>query len=204
MAERIHAHGAACTVQLTHGGRRERWDSANWLPAYSASCRRELVHRSFPVEMEHHDIARAHRDYAQAVRRAREGHLDGVEISCQAGTLIEQFWSPAINHREDEYGGSLENRMRFGLELVEAVRREVGADFIVGIRMSGDEMMEGGLSHEDCIENREGLRRARRDRLHQRGRGTGHGTTRRARRSGRRCGCLPRPSCTWRAPSGPP
>ena len=152
MAERIHEHGAACTVQLTHGGRRERWDSANWLPAYSASCRREIVHRSFPVEMEHHDIARAHRDYAQAVRRAREGRLDGVEISCQAGTLVEQFWSPAINYREDEYGGSLENRMRFGLELVEAVRREVGDDFIVGLRMSGDEMLEGGLSHEDCLE----------------------------------------------------
>ncbi len=152
MAERIHAHGAACTVQLTHGGRRERWDSANWLPAYSASCRRELVHRSFPVEMEHHDIARAHRDYAQAVRRAREGHLDGVEVSCQAGTLVEQFWSPAINHREDEYGGSLANRLRFGLELVEAVRREVGRDYIVGLRMSGDEMLAGGLSHGDCIE----------------------------------------------------
>ena len=152
MAERIHAHGAACTVQLTHGGRRERWDTGNWLPAYSASCRRELVHRSFPVEMEHHDIARACRAYAQAVRRAREGHLDGVEISAQAGTLIEQFWSPAINHREDEYGGPLENRVRFGLELVDAVRREVGSDYLVGMRMSGDEMMEGGLSHEECIE----------------------------------------------------
>ena len=151
MAARIHEHGAACTVQLTHGGRRERWDSANWLPAYSASCRRELVHRSFPVEMERHDIARAQLAYAQAVRRAREGHLDGVEISAQAGTLIEQFWCPAINHREDDYGGSLENRMRFGLELVEAVRREVGSDYVVGIRMSGDEMLEGGLSHEDCI-----------------------------------------------------
>ena len=151
MAERVHANGAACTVQLTHGGRRERWDSANWLPAYSASCRRELVHRSFPVEMEHHDIARAQRAYAHAVRRAREGRLDGVEISAQAGTLIEQFWCPAINHREDEYGGSLENRVRFGLELVEAVRREVGSDYIVGIRMSGDEMLEGGLSHDDCI-----------------------------------------------------
>ena len=151
MAARIHEHGAACMVQLTHGGRRERWDSAHWLPAFSASCRRELIHRSFPVEMERHDIARIHRDYAQAVRRAREGDLDGVEISCQAGTLIEQFWSPAFNHREDEYGGSLENRMRFGLELLEAVRREVGHDFIVGIRMPGDEMLEGGLSHEDCI-----------------------------------------------------
>lgn len=152
MAARIHEHGAACTVQLTHGGRRERWDSAHWLPAYSASCRRELIHRSFPVEMERHDIARIHRDYAQAVRRAREGNLDGVEISCQAGTLIEQFWSPAFNHREDEYGGSLENRMRFGFELLEAVRREVGHDFVVGVRMPGDEMLEGGLTPDDCLE----------------------------------------------------
>ena len=151
MAARIHEHGAACMVQLTHGGRRERWDSAHWLPAFSASCRRELIHRSFPVEMEGHDIARIHRDYAQAVRRAREGGLDGVEISCQAGTLIEQFWSPALNHREDDYGGSFENRMRFGLEVLEAVRREVGHDFIVGIRMPGDEMLEGGLSREDCL-----------------------------------------------------
>ena len=102
--------------------------------------------------MERHDIARIHHDYAQAVRRAREGDLDGVEISCQAGTLIEQFWSPAFNHREDEYGGSLENRLRFGFELLEAVRREVGHDFIVGIRMPGDEMLEGGLNPEDCLE----------------------------------------------------
>ena len=151
MAARIHEHGAACMVQLTHGGRRERWDSANWLPAYSASCRRELIHRSFPVEMEHHDIRRAVRDYAGAARRAREGHLDGVEISCQAGTLVEQFWSPAINRREDGYGGSFEGRLRFGIELIEAVRREVGDDFIVGLRMSGDEMLEGGLGPEECI-----------------------------------------------------
>ena len=151
MAALIHEHGAACMVQLTHGGRRERWDSANWLPAYSASCRRELIHRSFPVEMEGHDIRRAYRDYAQAARRAREGHLDGVEISCQAGTLVEQFWSPAINRREDEYGGSFEGRLRFGIELIEAVRREVGDDFIVGLRMSGDEMLEGGLGPGECI-----------------------------------------------------
>ena len=151
MAALIHEHGAACMVQLTHGGRRERWDSANWLPAYSASCRRELIHRSFPVEMEGHDIRRAYRDYAQAARRAREGHLDGVEISCQAGTLVEQFWSPAINRREDEYGGSFEGRLRFGIELIEAVRREVGDDFIVGLRMSGDEMLEGGLGPEECV-----------------------------------------------------
>ena len=152
MAAAIHAHGAACTVQLTHGGRRERWDDANWLPAFAPSGLRELIHRSFPAEMEDHDIRRIRGDYVAAVRRAREGDLDGVEISTQAGTLIEQFWSPAMNRRSDGYGGSISNRMRFGLEILEDCRRGVGEDFLIGIRMPGDEMLTGGLSHDDCIE----------------------------------------------------
>ncbi len=151
MAAAIHEHGAACMVQLTHGGRRERWDSANWLPAFSASCRRELIHRSFPAEMEDHDIRRVQRDFADAARRCREGGLDGVEISCQAGTLIEQFWSPALNRRSDDYGGAFDNRMRFGLELLAAVRSAVGDDYVVGIRMPGNEMLEGGLDEDDCL-----------------------------------------------------
>lgn len=152
MAAAIHDHGACCTVQLTHGGRRERWDDANWLPAFAPSRLRELIHRSFPAEMEDHDIRRICEDYVAAVRRARDGDLDGVEISTQAGTLIEQFWSPAMNRRTDGYGGSLRNRMRFGLEILEACRKGVGDDFLIGIRMPGDEMLKGGLSHEDCIE----------------------------------------------------
>ena len=151
MSAAIHEHGAACTVQLTHGGRRERWDISNWVPSYSASCRRELIHGSFPVEMEDHDIARTVADYAAAARRVRDGGVDGVEISCQAGTLIEQFWSPAMNFREDAYGGSPENRMRYGLEVLQAVRAAVGDEFVVGIRMPGDEMMKDGLSQDDCI-----------------------------------------------------
>ena len=151
MAAAIHGHGAACTVQLTHGGRRERWDDVNWLPAFAPSALRELVHRSFPAEMEDHDIRRIIADYAAATRRAREGGLDGVEISIQAGTLIEQFWSPLMNRRRDGYGGSLANRMRFGLEVLEACRRAAGEKFLVGIRMPGDERLKGGLSHEDCI-----------------------------------------------------
>jgi len=151
MAAAIHAHGAACTVQLTHGGRRERWDIHNWLPTFAPSCLREVIHGSFPAIMEEHDIARIRRDFAAAARRAQEGDLDGVEISCQAGTLIEQFWSPAMNKREDGYGGALENRMRFGLEVLESVRRAVGDGFVVGIRMPGDEMLKGGLSQGDCL-----------------------------------------------------
>ena len=75
-----------------------------------------------------------------------------MEVSCQAGTLIEQFWSPAMNHRTDGYGGNLENRMRLGLETLEAIRGEVGDDYVVGIRMPGDQMLKGGLSADDCVE----------------------------------------------------
>ena len=151
MAAAIHEHGACCTVQLTHGGRRERWDIANWLPTYSASTLREIVHGSFPVVMEDHDIRRVVRDFAAAARRARDGDVDGVEISCQAATLIEQFWSPVLNRRTDRYGGSFENRMRLGLEILAAVREAVGDDHIVGIRMPGDEMLKGGLSQDECV-----------------------------------------------------
>jgi N,N-dimethylglycine/sarcosine dehydrogenase len=151
MAAAIHQHGAACTVQLTHGGRRERWDIHNWLPAFSPSCLREVIHGAFPAVMEDHDIRRICGDFAAAARRAREGDLDGVEISCQAGTLIEQFWSPAMNQRTDGYGGSLANRMRFGLEVLETVRRAVGDDYVVGIRMPGDEMLKDGLNQDDCL-----------------------------------------------------
>jgi 2,4-dienoyl-CoA reductase-like NADH-dependent reductase (Old Yellow Enzyme family) len=152
MAAAIHGEGAKCTVQLTHGGRRERWDSINWLPAFSPSPLRELSHRSFPAAMEDHDIDRIVADYARAVARAREGDLDGVEISTQAGTLIEQFWSPAMNTRQDAWGGSLHNRMRFGLEVLAACRKAVGPDFLIGIRMPGDEMLKGGLTQGDCVE----------------------------------------------------
>ena len=151
MAAAIHAHGAKCTVQLTHGGRRERWDIHNWLPTFAPTRLREVVHASFPAVIEDHDVKRIRNDFAAAARRAREGDVDGIEISCQAGTLIEQFWSPAMNKRTDIYGGSLENRMRFGLEVLETVRRAVGDDYIVGIRMPGDEMLKGGLSQADCV-----------------------------------------------------
>jgi len=156
-AERVHGHGAALMIQLTHMGRRTRWDTENWLPTVSASPMREPASRSIPKEMERWDMQRIIADYAAAVRRAREGGLDGCEISAAHGHLIDQFWSPSVNRREDEYGGSLENRMRFGIEVYEAIRREVGDDFIVGIRMSADEMIEDGLSFDDCLSIARGM-----------------------------------------------
>lgn len=150
-ADRIHRHGARLMIQLTHMGRRTRWDTDNWLPTVSPSPRREPASRSIPKEMEKEDIARIVADFAAAARRCKEGGLDGLEISAAHGHLVDQFWSPSANTRTDGYGGSLENRMRFGIEVLEAIRAAVGDDYVVGMRMSGDELLAQGLSHEDCV-----------------------------------------------------
>jgi 2,4-dienoyl-CoA reductase-like NADH-dependent reductase (Old Yellow Enzyme family) len=150
-SDRVHKHGAKLMIQLTHMGRRTKWDTENWFPTVSASPRREPASRTIPKEMEQEDIDRVIRGFAAAARRCKEGGLDGCEVSAAHGHLIDQFWSPGLNQRTDRYGGSLQNRMRFGIEVLEAMRAEVGDDYVIGIRMSGDEMIADGLSHEDCL-----------------------------------------------------
>jgi 2,4-dienoyl-CoA reductase-like NADH-dependent reductase (Old Yellow Enzyme family) len=150
-AGRIHRHGCALMIQLTHAGRRTRWDTGDWLPTVSASPLREHQHRSFPKELEVEDIRRIHKAYGDAALRAKEGGLDGLEVICSSH-LPDQFWSPTMNRRTDGYGGSLPNRIRFSLEMFEEIRRRVGPDCIVGIRMSAHEMLEGGMSPEESLE----------------------------------------------------
>lgn len=152
MAAAIHKHGAACTVQLSHGGRRERYDMANWIPPFAPSPRREMSHRSLPAAIEAHDLARTALDYAAAARRVRDSGVDGVEIQCIPASLIGQFWSPLTNARTDDYGGSLANRLRYGFEVLEQVRVHVGDDYVVGMRLSADEFTEGGLDNAAMVE----------------------------------------------------
>src|SRR5690606_20181580 len=151
LADAVHAHGAAVMCQITHLGRRTYWNRADWLPVLAPSPVREPAHRSFPKAMEEHDIRRVVRAYGAAARRCREGGLDGIEIEAY-GHLLDAFWSPATNRRTDAYGGSLENRMRFSLEVLDEIRAQVGPDYVVGIRMVVDEAMAGGLSREEGLE----------------------------------------------------
>lgn len=148
-SDRMHAHGAALMVQITHLGRRGEPYADKWLPTIGPSAMRETLHRSFPKEMDEHDIKRVVKAYAAAVRRCKEGGLDGVE-TLAGGHLIGQFLSPSTNHRTDRFGGSLENRCRFGLMVFEEIRREVGDDYIVGMRYVIDEG-ETGLTLSDAI-----------------------------------------------------
>jgi 2,4-dienoyl-CoA reductase-like NADH-dependent reductase (Old Yellow Enzyme family) len=150
LAEDVHAHGAAVMIQITHLGRRTIWSKADWLPVISASNVREPAHRAFPKIMEDWDIARVVEAYADGAERVKAAGLDGLELECY-GHLIDQFWSPATNKRDDKYGGSLENRMRFGLEVLAAVRKRVGDGFLVGARMVCDEDWDRGLSREEGV-----------------------------------------------------
>lgn len=151
LAERVHRHGAAVMCQITHMGRRTYGHVGDWLPVIGPSHSRERAHRAFPKEMEESDIARVVEAFAAAAGRCREAGLDGLEILV-AGHLVGQFLSPAVNQRRDRYGGSVENRLRFALEVLQAVRERVGGDYIVGLRVPGDEFLEDGLSGEDCVD----------------------------------------------------
>ncbi|ARS52842.1 dimethylglycine demethylation protein DgcA [Kushneria konosiri] len=149
LADAVHKHGGKIMIQITHMGRRSRWDGFNWSTLVSPSGIREPVHRSTCKTIEEEEIWRIVGDFAQAARRAKEGGLDGVELSAVHQHLIDQFWSPRVNKRTDQWGGTFENRMRFGMEVLKAVRAEVGDDFAVGMRITGDEFHPDGLDHEE-------------------------------------------------------
>jgi len=152
LADAVHAHGCLVFTQLTHMGRRAQADGEEADVLLAPSQIPERVHRDVPHELEAEQIAELVRAFGEAARRCREGGLDGIELSMAHNHLIDQFWSPLFNQRLDDYGGSLENRMRFGFEVLEETRRCVGRDFVVGARISGDEFTRGGLSAADMAE----------------------------------------------------
>ena len=151
LTDDCHAHGCAVMIQLTHLGRRTNWNHSDWLPVVSASRVREPAHRAFPKAAEEWDIARITARYADAAERMQAAGLDGIELECY-GHLIDSFWSPLTNLREDGYGGSLDNRLRFAREVLAAIRARVGPGFIVGLRLVADEDQPGGITREEGIE----------------------------------------------------
>jgi 2,4-dienoyl-CoA reductase-like NADH-dependent reductase (Old Yellow Enzyme family)/thioredoxin reductase len=148
LAGAMHQHGAKIMIQATHMGRRSAFHGEHWPHLMTPSGVREPVHRGNAKIIELEEINRIIKDFASAARRVKAAGMDGIEISAAHQHLIDQFWSPRTNFRTDEFGGSLQNRMRFGREVLSAVRAEVGADFAVGLRMCGDEFHPDGLDHE--------------------------------------------------------
>lgn len=151
MTDAVHEQGAAIMIQLTHLGRRTRWDKGDWLPVVAPSHHREAAHRAFPKKLEDWDIERIIKDFADAAERMKAGGMDGVELEAY-GHLIDQFASPLTNELDGPYGGPLENRMRFCLDVFKAMRKRVGDDFILGVRYTADERLPGGTEKADGIQ----------------------------------------------------
>ena len=151
LVDSCHEHDCKVMIQLTHLGRRAHWNHSDWLPTVSASGVREAAHRAFPKIIEDWDIERIVADYALAAEHMQAAGLDGFELQCY-GHLIDQFWSPATNLRDDDWGGDLDNRLRFTHLVLDAIRERVGADFIVGLRLVLDEQMENGITREVGME----------------------------------------------------
>jgi len=144
-SDAIHKHGVPCVAQITHKGRRGRSEGNDFRPLFAPSPVREPNHRETPHTLDQRTIAEIVRAFADAAFRLKQGGFDGCEVMASACHLVDQFWTPRVNRRSDEYGGDLAGRMRFGIEVFRAIRERVGQDFLVGIRMTGDEMLEGGL-----------------------------------------------------------
>lgn len=151
LVDECHEHGAAVMIQLTHLGRRTRWDKGDWLPVVAPSHEREAAHRAFPKRLEDWDISRIVQDYADAAERMKAAGVDGIEFEAY-GHLMDQFWSPLTNDLEAPWGGSLDNRLRFAFEALRAVRARCGTEFIVGVRYSADESMAGGVTRIEGLE----------------------------------------------------
>lgn len=140
----VHQYDSKIFAQLNHNGQQGD-GSISRLPVWAPSPVPDVLFRETPKAMEPEDIEEVARYFAKSAIHVREGGFDGVEIQFGHSSLARQFLSPLTNYRSDEYGGSLENRMRAPLKFISAVRKAVGKDFTLGIRMCADEMIPGGL-----------------------------------------------------------
>lgn len=146
-SDTMHQYDVPVICQITHRGRRGRSIDL-WNRMYGPSDVREPNHRENPHPLEPEMIDELVEAFAAAAHRLKQGGFDGCEVMASHCHLIDQFWTLNVNKRNDEYGaGSLESRLRFGTRVIEAVRERVGRDFIVGIRVTGDDFTERGLDN---------------------------------------------------------
>ncbi len=153
MTSGVHEHGGLIFTQLNHFGTQATSDSADdirvlWAP----SAVKSPAYNETPKAMEKEDIEELIDWWARAAEHSREGGFDGTEVHIGHSYLLQQFASPIYNKRTDEYGGSLENRLRLTCEIINEIRKRTGRDWAVGIRLTLDEFMAGGLTNDDAIE----------------------------------------------------
>jgi len=148
--KRIHQYGTVLIAQIYHCGRQSSKAVLGVAPQAPSAIACPFS-PDIPEELTIEEIKEIISQYGDSARRAQEAGFDGVEIHGAHGYLIAQFMSSYTNKRTDEYGGSLENRMRFALEIIKDIRSKVSPDFIVGYRISADEYVTGGRNIEDTL-----------------------------------------------------
>ncbi|MRX50145.1 NAD(P)-binding protein [Paracoccus sp. S-4012] len=151
LTDAVHAHGAAAMIQITHLGRRTRWDRGDWLPVVAPGYAREPAHRAFPKLAEDWDLDRIAEDYADAAERMAAAGMDGIELEAY-GHLLDAFWSPRLNDLDAPWNGDLAARMAFPDRVIAAIRARVGPDFLIGLRFTADERVPGGITEADGLE----------------------------------------------------
>ncbi|GBC62808.1 NADH:flavin oxidoreductase [Desulfonema ishimotonii] len=152
LASAISENGARSAVQLNHAGRYNFSFFINNQQPVAPSAIASRMTRETPHALESNEIREIISDFAQAALRVKKAGFDAVEVLSGTGYLISEFLSPLTNQRTDEYGGSLENRMRFGLDIMAAIRAAVGAEYPLIVRMNGNDFMPGGQGREELRE----------------------------------------------------
>lgn len=148
----VHEYETKIFAQLNHNGQ-QCSGALSRLPVWAPSPVPDVLFREVPKQMEIEDIKEVIQYFCKSAIHAREGGFDGIELQYGHSSLARQFMSPLTNFRTDEYGGSFENRLRFPLEVLKAVRKAVGEDFTLGIRLCADEMLPwGGITLSDAKE----------------------------------------------------
>jgi len=148
IGEAVHDEGAAIVQQLNHSGQHADFDNSwesNWSPSGLPSLKDHGGSHAV-TEAEIETLVAA---YVAAARRSREAGLDGNDLLAAYNGLVDQFWSPLTNRRDDRWGGSLENRCRFSARVLEGMRKACGEDWIIGLSISGDDLTKRGLPLEE-------------------------------------------------------
>lgn len=151
LADQVHDHGGLIISQATHMGRRGNSDVSGY-PVKAVSQIPEEVHREVPHVLREEEIEEIIQAFAAAARRLEKCGFDGIEVTSFGGHLIEQFWSPKINNRNDAYGGDFDSRMKFSIDVLKAVNEAVSEDFLICFRMTADpKTADVGLTREDML-----------------------------------------------------
>ncbi|OEJ36261.1 mycofactocin system FadH/OYE family oxidoreductase 2 [Streptomyces agglomeratus] len=151
ITEAVHAHGTPILAQLNHNGGQAS-SMYSRLPVWAPSPIPDPLFREVPKAVTASEIAEITAGYGTVAGHCADGGFDGVELQCSHSSIVRGFLSPATNRRTDAYGGSLENRMRILLEIIDSVREAIGPDRALGVRICGDELIEGGTTIDEAVE----------------------------------------------------